>query len=457
MKIKYTISLLLTFCSLVTFAQQDLKTIDKIIGVVGNEIILKSELMNQSLQRNSGTIPTDDIKAQVMEELLFQKLLVHQAKVDSVEVSDQMVQSEIDKRLEYYIAQHGSQEKFEEFYGKSITEYRVEFEEDIRNQLLAETMQRQLFGNTKITPGEVLDYFKTLPKDSLPLINSTIEYSQLVVMPEVTAAAKEKTKHIMDSIRNLLAAGGSSLALEAAKWSEDPGSKYKGGCYPIQRRGSFVPEYEAAVYNTPEGGYSSVFETTYGYHFVYVKEKRGEMYEACHVLMSPQVTQSDLDRSKLVIEKAYTNIKSDSLSFEAAVKQYSTDEDTKNQLGKVVSPTSGSSKMEINEIPPNIYFIIDKLEEGGISEPALIELSNGKTGWVIFQLTNRTPAHQANMKDDYLIFSQQAEAVKKNEKLRDWIEKTIDKTYVWMDDDTSQWGYTYNWLKRNEFGSTIGD
>lgn len=446
-KIKYTLSLIVAFYSLAAFAQQDLTTIDKIIGVVGNEIILKSEMMNQGLQRSNGLLPTDDIKGQVMEELLFQKLLINQAKVDSVEVSDQMVQSEIDKRLEYYIGQHGSQEKFEEFYGKSITEYRIEFEEDIKDQLLAETMQRQLFGNIKITPGEVLNFFNSLPQDSLPLINSNVEYSQLVVMPQVKSEAKRQTRNTLDSIRNLLAAGESSMALEAAKWSEDPGSKYKGGCYPIQRRGSFVPNYEAAVYNTPEGGYSSVFETKYGFHFVKVIEKRGEMYEACHILMSAKVSKSDLDQAQIKIEKAFTILESDSLTFENAVKQYSTDEDTKNQGGKVISVSTGSSKMEINEIPPNIYFILDKLDEGELSEPALIELSNGKTGWVIFRLDNRTPAHQANMKDDYLIFSQQAEAVKKNDKLRDWIEKTIQKSYVWMDEDSSQWGYTYNWLK----------
>lgn len=447
-KIKYTLSLFLLTFTGVVFAQQDLTTIDKIIGVVGDEIILKSDLMNQSIQRAQGTTPDKAVQSQVMEELLFQKLLVHQAKVDSVEVSDQAVQSEIDKRLEYYIAQHGSKQKFEEFYGKSVAEYRAEFEEEIRDQLLAENLQRQLFGNIKVTPGEVLDFFNSLPKDSLPLINSNVEYSQLVLMPEVKAAAKERTRHQLDSIRNLLAAGGSSMAIEAAKWSEDPGSKYKSGCYPIQRRGSFVPEYEAAVYNTPEGGYSSVFETKYGFHFVYVKEKRGEMYEACHILMSPKITPKDLDLAKIKAEKAYRLLQSDSLSFESAVKLFSTDEETRNQGGKVISPATGSSKLEIKEIPPNIYFILDKLEEGQLSEPALVELSNGKSAWVIFRLDKRTPAHQANLKDDYLIFSQQTEATKKNEKLRKWIDDTIHKTYVWLDEDLQKMDYTYDWLKK---------
>ncbi len=455
-KIKYFLSIFFLLVVAVVSAQ-DLTVVDKITGIVGDEIVLKSEVSNQALQRNNGLIPTDDIKAQVMEELLFQKLLIHQAKIDSVEVTDQAVQSEIDKRIEYYVNLHGSQEKFEEYYGKSIAEYRSEFEEDIEDQLLAETMQRQLFGNLKITPGEVLDFYNTLPKDSLPLINSTVEYSQLVVLPEVKAEAKSRTRHQLDSIRNLLAAGGSSLALEAAKWSEDPGSKYKGGCYPMQQRGSFVPEYEAAVYNTPEGGYSSVFETQYGFHFVYVKEKRGEMYEACHILMTPKITADDLEKAKEIATTAIREIRNDSLSFEKAVLKYSTDDDTKNQEGKVISVTTGSSKIEINEIPPNIYLILDKLEEGQVSEPALIDMSNGKTAWVIFKLNKRNPAHQANLKDDYLIFSQQAEAVKKNEKLREWINKTIAKTYVWMDDEASGWNYTYNWLKKPKNDETIGD
>ncbi len=443
MKIKLIVLLLIFPFTIVGQEKGDL--IDKVVAVVGNEIILKSEIEFQAISDAQGKRVTEEQRCGIFEDLLFQKLFLHQARLDSLEVSEAELEGEYQQRIDYFVSMLGSVEEFEKYYGKSIAEWKEELHDPLKDQILAQNMQRQLFGNINITPGEIKDYFESMDADSLPLIPETIEYSQIAMAPEIRLEEKENTKALLDSIRLSLSLGKSSMTVQAAKWSEDPGSRYKGGCYDLQKRGSFVPEYEAAVFNTPEGGYSPVFETNYGYHFVYVKEKRGEYYQACHILVSPKINEDDLEKSRIKLDSLSQIIRLDSLNFSEAALKHSSDENSKNQEGRVLNPSTGGIRHDNTTINPNTFFILDKLEENEISDPVLIENNDGTKTWMMFQLDARQKAHKANLKDDYEIFQTQAQYYKKQDALDGWVNKKISQTYIRIEPDFSACELKFDW------------
>lgn len=446
MKVSSLIVLLV--CTLSALAQPG-KVVDRIIAVVGNEIILQSDLEASVLEATEGKGSDDGaMRCSIYENLLYQKLLLNQSKLDSIEVSDGEVQSQVERRIEYFIQMFGSVEEFEKYYGKSQSQLKDEYFDLIKDQLLVQKMQDNITKNVKVTPADVLRYYQTVPKDSIPLIGEQVEYSKIEIAPKVRETEVQRIIHMMDSIRMNLANGKSSMTLEAAKWSEDPGSKYKGGCYPLQRKGSFVPEYEAAVFNTPEGSYSPVFSSSYGYHFVKVIEKRGEFYESCHILMSPKVKADDLETARKNLEKVVTYL-NDTLSFAQAAIKYSTNEDTKNQGGKVINPATGGTRHDVSTLTSEMNLVFMSMKPGDISDPVLVTAEDGKQSYVVYRLDNRIAAHDANMKDDYEIFKQVAEARAKQIETDKWVKKHISTTFVKVDDEYKSCPAQFPWTKNN--------
>jgi peptidyl-prolyl cis-trans isomerase SurA len=432
-----------------TAAAQPGQVVDRIIGVVGNEVVLQSDLEASVLEATEGKGSSDAaLRCSVYENLLYQKLLLNQAKLDSLEVSDGEVQSQVQRRIEYFIQMFGSVEEFEKYYGKSQSQLKEEYFDLIKDQLLVQKMQESITSKVKVTPADVLRYYQSVPNDSIPLIGEQLEYSKIVIAPKVRDSEVQRIIHFMDSIRMNLANGKSSMTLEAAKWSEDPGSKYKGGCYPLQRKGSFVPEFEAAVYNTPEGSYSPVFASTYGYHFVKVIEKRGEFYESCHILMSPKVKVEDLDLARTRLDGIVKMI-GDTLSFVQAAYRFSTDEDSKNQGGKVINQSSGGTRHDVASLSSELNLVFMSMKPGDKSDPILATAEDGKQSYVIYHLDSRLPAHRANMKDDYEIFKQVAEARAKQLETDKWVKKRIASTYIQTDVEYVGCNTQFNWPKNN--------
>lgn len=430
------------------FAQPG-KVVDRIIGVVGNEIILQSDLESSVLEMTEGKGSDDPaLRCSVYENLLYQKLLLNQSKLDSIEVSDGEVQSQVDRRIEYFIQMFGSVEEFEKYYGKSSAQLKDEYFDLIKDQLLVQKMQETVTKNVKVTPADVLRYYQTVPKDSIPLIGEQLEYSKIEISPKVRDSEVTRVMHVLDSIRNNLVNGKSSMTLEAAKWSEDPGSKYKGGCYPLQRKGSFVPEYEAAVANTPEGSYSPVFSSSYGYHFVKVIEKRGEFYESCHILMSPKVKPDDLDIARKALEELLPPLR-DTLSFPRAAMRFSTDEQTKNQGGRVINPATGGTRHDVASLTSELNLVVMGMKPGDISDPILVTGDDGKQAYAVFRLDNRLPAHAANMKDDYDVFKQVSEARAKQQETDKWVRRKIATTYIKVDPEYTDCSTQFPWPKNN--------
>jgi peptidyl-prolyl cis-trans isomerase SurA len=455
-EMKYLLLIGAFLSSICGFSQEG-ELIDKVIGVVGSEIVLKSDLEFQALSRSGGKEVSEEQKCEEFEDLLLQKLLYNQAKLDSIEISEPELQSEIEARLAHFVSMFGSIEAFEEYYGKSVAQWKVEFADPMEEQLMVQKMQGQMLSTVTVTPGEVQEFFTSIPADSLPLMPAEVEYSQIMMAPTIDEEEKTRTRDFLDSVRVRIMDGKSLMSLEAIKWSEDPGSKSKGGCYPLQQRGSFVPEYEAAVDQTPEDGYSPIFETTYGFHFVYVKEKRGEYYEACHILMTPQVDEADLEKSRIKLDSIANLIANDSIGFKSAALSFSTDENTRNQEGRVINPQTGGAKHSVNDMNPDVFFVVDKLDEGEVSTPVLVDTPEGGKAWMIIHLDKRTDAHVANLKQDYLIFKQQAENVKKFNELGEWITKKLKKTYVRVNEEYSACEFKYKWFEAGKDASAQSD
>lgn len=447
---KQLLTLVLCAAALWCKAQPKLELVDKVIGVVGDEIILFSDLKAQELEMTQGKESLSAMeRCGVYETLLYQKLLLHQSRIDSIEVSQAEVDGQVEQRLNYYIQMFGTAEQFEAYYGKTVAQMKDEYKDLVRDQLLVQKEQQEVTKNVKVTPADVQRFYNQVPKDSLPLIEEQVQYSQIMFDPEIRESERQRVIHFMDSIRKDLISGRTSMTIQAAKWSEDPGSKYKGGCYPLQRKGSFVPEYEAAVFATPEGSYTPVFKSTYGYHFVKVVEKRGDYYESCHVLVAPKIVIEDLDLARLKADSVHTALTKDSLSFEKAAVRYSTDTETKNQEGKVMNMMTGGTRHELGSLTPEVNIVLRDLKPGEISTPTLVTKTDGNQAYVIYKLNSRLNAHRATLESDFEIFKQQAEATAKQKETDKWVSRTLAKTYVKIDSEYASCAFQFPWMKNN--------
>ena len=444
------------------FAQPNVETtpIDAIVAVVGDGIVLESEVeaqafaMRAQLAQSGQTGKLTEVqRCNLLEELIFQKLLVHHAKLDSLEVTEAEVMDEIDRRLAYYIQMFGSVEAFEAEYGQSVSEWKAEFQDPVMEQLLAGRMQAQINQQVRATPAEVQQLFAETPADSLPLIPEAVRYRELVLQPAITEAQKADVRNFLDSIRTRVSTGALSMTLAASRHSEDPGSKYKGGCYPNINRGQFVPEFEAAVFDTPIGDLSPVFETAFGYHFLRVTDRRGQVFSACHVLMSPKVDPLALSEMGSEMDSIAKRLSLGELGFEEAVLEYSTREETKNQGGLVVNPRDGGTLFGSDEIDPNLFFLLNALQPGETSEPIQLTDDDDQGYWITVQLEERVAAHRANPMQDFGYFQAIVEDRLRQSQMTEWTTRAIDDTYVRIDAPYATCTFDQDWTAGSSTGA----
>ena len=416
------------------------KVIDEVIAVVGGNIVLKSELENQyqQLKAQNGEQGLNKFEAdrcKVLEDILFQKLLLNQAQLDSVKVTDSQVESEMSRRLNYFTQQVGSEKKLEEYYGKSMNEIKDEFRELIKDQLLVQQVQETITTKTSITPSEVKEFFQRIPKDSLPFIPSEIEVGQIVAYPEISEEAKKEAREKIEGIRQRVLKGESFSTL-AVLYSEDPGSSKRGGELGFVERGSFVPEFEAVAFKLKEKTISEIIETTYGYHFMELIERRGEKINIRHILISPKISPEDLKKARNYLDSIRTLIiNTDTLDFSEAAALYSHDKETKYNGGLLINPQTGTTRFEADQLEPTLFFTIDKLKVGEISQPVLMQVPGGKQAYRILYLKKRTEAHRANLKDDYQKIQEAALNEKQQKVIAEWISKKLSTTYFRLNDD----------------------
>ena len=422
-------------------------TIEEISAVVGNNIILKSDIQQQILQYQAQGLEFDStIYVQVFEDLLFQKLMLHQAKLDSVEVTEIEVFNEIDSRLNNFIAQLGGEDQLEAYFDKKKYQIKEEMYEPIEESIIIQKVRYGISSSVTITPGEVKEYFKSFDLDTMPEINETVEVSQILKLPPSSDESVKETKIKLDKLKERVLKG-ESFATLAILYSEDPGSSRNGGLYTGIKRGMFVKEFENVMYSLEEKEISDVFKTEYGYHIVQMEERRGVEVDVRHILMSPKISNSDLNLSKEDLMEVRDSILDGNLTFETACLFHSDDTDTKFNGGKLINSNTGNSFFELHELPNSIKISVESLNVGDISTTNYLKSDDGKESYTIYKLFSRKEAHEANLKDDYKKIRDLALEFKKDQSITEWINTSLVKTYVRVSDQYESMVFQYNWLK----------
>ena len=445
---KNIVILLITLLSINISKSQTL--IDYVVAIVGNEIVLNSEIENQYIQMLSQGQYSDegDFKCDILEELLFQKLLVIKARLDSLEVTDKEVNQELDRRLSIFINQLGSEKAVEDFYGKSLVEIKNDFKKMIKDQLLAQKAQTEITKNVKVTHSDVKKYFESIPSDSLPVVPSYIELSEIEIAPEIDKQDKDKTIAKLNEIKDRII-NGESFATMAIMYSEDPGSASNGGELGFVSRNDLVPEFASVGFNLKNTSeISRVVETDYGFHIIQLVEKRGNLMNFRHILMTPQVSVEKIVSAEQKADSVYDILIDDMLKFEEAVKTVST-ADNRLNAGKVYNPYTGSTKLSIESLDPATKKAIATLKPGEISKPFLSTSKKGGKIIKIVRLDSKLDAHVANLKDDYQEI-QQYSLQKENQKtIENWINSMIDEVFIKINESYINCEFKFaNWTKK---------
>ncbi|MCX7987311.1 MAG: peptidylprolyl isomerase [Bacteroidales bacterium] len=415
--------------SLHVFSQKNIVA-DRIIGVVGNSIILQSDFEQQMLQYKAQRMRVEPCF--VFENFLIQKLMVNQAKVDSIEVSDATVEMQLNNRIEMYIQQAGSREKLEEYFNRSLPQIKEDMRLPMREQLIMQKMQGEITKNLKITPSEVEDFYRSFPADSIPLVNTQYEYKQIVIHPPYTDQTIFEIKNQLLNLRKAILEGRSFASL-AVIYSEDQASAVNGGEIGFMSRGELDPEYAKVAFSLKEGAVSGIVETQFGYHIIQVIKRDGDRVNTRHILMRPRPTEKEIKFAFNKLDSILSLIKKDSITFEKAAFLFSTDNETRMSYGQVVNPYNSSTRFEIDQLPQEDFVMLKKLNIGEISTPFQATDAAKRPVFKIVKLVNRIEPHKANLKDDYQLIQEMALENKKKKIIKEWIDKKIQSTYIRID------------------------
>lgn len=435
----FRIITLCCFSLIISFTQawsQDTIILDKILAKIGGEVIFLSDVEEQvALMKERRANPGDAERCLILESLLAQGMLVHYAKIDSVEVTDEEVNAEIDQRMDQILSMMNNDRKlFQEVYGQTVNEMREQVRDDMTRKLLGDRMRETIINNVQVTPAEVTEYFEKIPKDSLPYFNAEVELAEIVIYPVVNMEERAKALAKANDIKRQLNEGGDFAEL-AAKYSED-GSGRDGGDLGWTSRGSFVPEFEAVAFQLDHNvkEISGIVETEYGFHIIQAIDRKGNRIHTRHILIRPKITQKDIDITVHLLDSIRTMILLDSMSFSEAVKKYS-DKRTQSYSnnGRMINPNTSNTFFETGDIDSEIFFSIDTLEVGEITPPIEYRTALGDYYYTIVQLQGRTPPHQASLRQDYSRIQEAARSSKRNRAFNDWVERRIDETYILVD------------------------
>jgi len=428
--------------------------IDKVVAVVGSNIILLSDLNQQyAIYLNQGNPADEKAKCYFLQQMLVQKLLKQQAEIDSIMVEDTQVDDALDKRMRYQIQRMGGQERLEEFLGKSVLQYKDEMRPDIKEGLIAEKMQQKITENAMVTPLEVKQYFDGYKKDSLPDIGTEVEVGEISLYPKLTKAEKQKYYDKLDAIR-LRIKSGEDFGFLAKTYSEDPGSASEGGDYGFIDRTTMVKEFTAWAFKLKAGEMSPVFETEYGYHIVQVIERRGEQAHVRHILIKPVTTPASLERVKLKADSIYKDILDKKVPFSAAASLYSDNKETQYNGGMMLyadNVTARTTFIPVEKLDPAVFVVVDTMKVGSVSKPvAFNNAQDGKEGYKIFLLKSKIPPHKGNLDQDYPKFKERAQKEKEAKIMSEWFEKRKETTYIRVDDEFATCDEMKLWVKTDK-------
>lgn len=424
--------------------------IDEVAWIVGDEPIFRSEIEEQYAQmRSEGTQISGDPYCVIPERIAVEKLYLHQAKLDTVTAPEGQVQTSVDKRLNYFINSLGSKEKVEEYFRKPYPQLREQLLDVMRNNYIIEQVQSNLTKDIKATPNDVRKYFESLPSDSIPYIPMQVEAQIISINPVVPAQEIEDVKARLRDFADRVNKGESEFSTLAIIYSED-GSSSQGGELGFSPRSAWVPEFANVAFNLNDPKkVSRIVETEYGYHIIQLIEKRGDMVNVRHILLSPKVSEKDLKDAVVRLDSLRKEIVAGKFPFEEAARYLSQDKDTKNNKGIMVNENNGSTRFEMQDLPPEVARRIELMQPGDISEAFVMkDAKRNKDIVAIVKLTARVNGHKASLADDFNLIKQMYEQKHREDVLKDWVEQKIKNTYVKIADGWESCEFEYDgWIK----------
>ncbi|MCB9034899.1 MAG: peptidylprolyl isomerase [Chitinophagales bacterium] len=412
--------------------------LDKIDAIIDDKIVLHSDIENQIILLGLEEEDSVDSRCELMYQLIFNKVLTNEAEKDSLPISADDVEDELNRKINYFVSMAGSVEAFEDYYKKNIEQIKDDYRQDVKEQMFADEMQRTIVQDIKITPSEVKQFYDKIPKDQLPYFNAEVEVKQIVIKPKISAEqdslAYAKISKIRDDLKS-----GKSFELLATLYSEDIGSAQDGGNLGWASRGNFVKEFEAAAFKLQPNEISDIVKTDFGYHVIQLNERRGDQINLRHILVRPKSTADDAELAFNTLDSIRNLIIDKKLSFFDAVQKYSDDENSKTVGGSLLNYETGSTVLDITTLKedPELYQAIDQLKVGELSKPKMYQTQQGETAYRVLLLESRSEPHVANLQQDYDRIQTAAKSSKEEEVMQKWFEKKLQKTYLQLDDSYS--------------------
>lgn len=443
-----TISLFLTAMGYLMTAQNNIA--EEVAWIVGDEAIYKSDIEEQYQQLQYERTPIDGNPYCVIpEQIAIDKLFLHQAKIDTIEVPNSTVQQSVDARINYFIANLGSKEKVEEYFRKPIPEIREQLMNTVRDQYTIQQVQSSLTKNVKATPSDVRKFYNSIPKDSLPLIQKQVEVEIITINPIIPQQEIDEVKSRLRDYAQRVNNGESDFSTLALLYSED-GSAMSGGEIGFKSRNDLVPEYANVAFNLNDPKkVSKIVETEFGYHIIQLIEKRGDRINTRHILLKPKVNQKDLDSAVVKLDSLRKDILANKYTFEQAALYVSQDKDSRNNKGLMMYPQTHTTLFEMADLPDEIGKVVDKLQVGEISEPFIaINKSNNRQQVAMVKLVRRIEAHKADLAEDFQVLKDMYENKRKAEIIDEWVKEKQKKTYVHISEGWRNCEFKYNWRKQ---------
>ncbi|TWR30428.1 peptidylprolyl isomerase [Mucilaginibacter pallidiroseus] len=427
------------------------QTIDKIAAKVGSGIILQSDIELQYAQYIiSGQPPSPSAKCQLLQMQLTQKLLAQQAVIDSVQVKDEEVDADVERRMRTFIARAGGQEKLEQFLGRSVIQYKDEIRPDIKESLIAQRMRGKITENVNTTPQDVRNYFQSISKDSIPTYNKEVEIGEIVFQPKLSKEEKAFYREKAEELRQRVKKGEDFGAL-ARLYSQDPGSAPEGGDLGFFDRQQMVKEFTANAFKLKAGEISPVFESDFGFHFLQVIERRGEQVHARHILIAPVITEASLDRTKKTADSVYRALTTaPKFDFSSAALFYSDDKETKYNGGMMLNADNVQTRTTLiptDKLDPQVALVVDTMKVGHLAKPILYtDQQTGKKTYRILYLKSVNDAHKANLEQDFARLKEKAMDMKLTKTVSDWFDKRRKETFIEIDPEYRDCEVLKNWI-----------
>jgi len=411
------------------------KVIDQVVAIVGSQIILQSDVEKQYVQYMSqGSLPEETVKCGVFDQMILQKLLLNQAMIDSVTVSDDQVTDELDKRMRYFVMQLGSEEKLEAYFHTTIRQLKDELRDIIRDQMTVQTMQSKITKDITATPNDVRTYFEAIPPDSIPYMDAEMEVAHIARIPATSESEKKKLREQLEDYKAKVQAGA-DFSVYAALYSDDKATAKKGGELGYFARGSMVPEFEGAAYNLKPGEMSPVIETKFGFHLIQMIDRRGDQINVRHILLQPKISDDDMLKSYRFLDSLSTKINAGEITFADAAQQFSDEKETRHNGGLIINTENNTTKLSPDKMDRMLFFQVDTMTLNRASRPMLMQTPEGKSLYHIVMVKSRTQPHKANLKDDYQKIQEVVHQEKQAKALNDWVEKKRKITFIQIQSD----------------------